>query len=123
DDQHGEDQRQPAIGDDQAARRDVGLHADEEEGQHAGNERGRRGIANGGRPVETAPGGRRGRGAALLALDLGAYGLDVRRRRRGVACGHQTFSTSGLPSSPEGRKMSTMARIENAATSLYSTVK
>lgn len=40
----------------------------------------------------------------------------------GFAMG-QTFSTSGLPSRPEGRKMSTMARIEKAATSLYSTVK
>ncbi len=31
----------------------------------------------------------------------------------------QTFSTSGRPSSPEGKKMSTSASIENAATSLY----
>ena len=29
-----------------------------------------------------------------------------------------TFSTSGRPSRPDGMKMSTMARIENAATSL-----
>ena len=35
----------------------------------------------------------------------------------------QTFSTSGLPSSPVGRKISTRTRIEKAATSLYSTVK
>ena len=35
----------------------------------------------------------------------------------------QTFSTSGRPSSPEGRKISTMARMEKAATSLYSSVK
>jgi hypothetical protein len=35
----------------------------------------------------------------------------------------QTFSTSGRPSRPVGRKISTMIRIENAATSLYSTEK
>ncbi len=34
-----------------------------------------------------------------------------------------TFSISGLPSRPVGRKMSTITRIENAATSLYSVVK
>jgi len=33
----------------------------------------------------------------------------------------QTFSTSGRPNRPVGRKISTMIRIENAATSLYST--
>src|SRR5262249_1006560 len=35
----------------------------------------------------------------------------------------QTFSTSGRPSRPVGRKMSTTIRIEKAATSLYSTEK
>ena len=35
----------------------------------------------------------------------------------------QTFSTSGRPSRPVGMKISTMIRIENAATSLYSTEK
>ena len=35
----------------------------------------------------------------------------------------QTFSISGLPSRPWGRKISTMASIEKAATSLYSTEK
>ena len=35
----------------------------------------------------------------------------------------QTFSTSGRPSRPVGRKISTMIRIEKAATSLYSTEK
>ncbi len=34
-----------------------------------------------------------------------------------------TFSTSGRPSSPDGMKISTMARMENAATSLYCAVK
>ena len=34
-----------------------------------------------------------------------------------------TFSTSGRPKMPVGRKMSTMMRIENAATSLYSIEK
>ncbi len=34
-----------------------------------------------------------------------------------------TFSTSGRPSRPVGKKISTMASIENAATSLYSMVK
>ena len=36
---------------------------------------------------------------------------------------HQTFSTSGLPSSPVGRKRRTRIRIPKAATSLYSTEK
>ena len=35
----------------------------------------------------------------------------------------QTFSTSGLPSRPVGRKIRTSTRIENAATSLYSALK
>ena len=35
----------------------------------------------------------------------------------------QTFSISGLPSRPVGRKISTSTRIENAATSLYSIEK
>ena len=35
----------------------------------------------------------------------------------------QTFSTSGRPSRPVGRKISTSTRIEKAATSLYSTEK
>src|SRR5581483_6652440 len=41
----------------------------------------------------------------------------------GLSQGTQTFSTSGRPSSPVGKKMRTMASIENAATSLYSMVK
>src|SRR5581483_6926565 len=41
----------------------------------------------------------------------------------GLSQGAQTFSTSGRPSSPVGKKMRTMASIENAATSLYSMVK
>ena len=47
-----------------------------------------------------------------------------RRRLRGGGVGGmlglmaQTFSTSGRPSRPDGRKISTMARIEKAATSL-----
>jgi hypothetical protein len=36
---------------------------------------------------------------------------------------HQTFSISGRPSRPEGRKIRTTMRIEKAATSLYSTEK
>ena len=44
-------------------------------------------------------------------------------RCAGLRQGAQTFSTSGRPSRPVGKKMSTMASIENAATSLYSMVK
>ena len=43
--------------------------------------------------------------------------------RRGCAHAGQTFSTSGRPSSPVGMKINTTIRIENAATSLYSTEK
>ena len=42
-----------------------------------------------------------------------ASGVDLRRRGHG-----QTFSTSGRPRMPEGMKISVMARIMNAATSL-----
>src|ERR1700736_5062467 len=49
------------------------------------------------------------------------------RRTFGRGCCHaparQTFSTSGRPRRPVGRKISTIIRIENAATSLYSTEK
>ena len=44
-------------------------------------------------------------------------------RFAGLGQGRQTFSTSGRPSSPVGKKMSTMASIEKAATSLYSMLK
>ena len=44
-------------------------------------------------------------------------------RCAGLRQGAQTFSTSGRPSRPVGKKMSTMASIEKAATSLYSMVK
>ena len=44
-------------------------------------------------------------------------------RCAGLRQGAQTFSTSGRPSRPVGKKISTMASIENAATSLYSMVK
>ena len=44
-------------------------------------------------------------------------------RFAGLRQGGQTFSTSGRPSRPVGKKMSTMASIEKAATSLYSMVK
>ena len=50
------------------------------------------------------------RGDAVLVLDLGAFGTEV-DRRCGVGHGH-TFSTSGRPRMPCGRKMSTIARIE-----------
>src|SRR5262249_21250861 len=43
--------------------------------------------------------------------------------RRSSAHAGQTFSTSGRPSSPVGMKIRTTIRIENAATSLYSTEK
>ncbi len=36
---------------------------------------------------------------------------------------HQTFSTSGRPKRPVGRKISTSTRMAKAATSLYSVVK
>src|SRR5207237_5676071 len=57
---------------------------------------------------EGAPGGARGL--------LGGGG-------RVHAGARQTFSTSGRPNRPVGRKISTMIRIEKAATSLYSTEK
>ena len=44
-------------------------------------------------------------------------------RCAGLSQGAQTFSTSGRPSRPVGKKMSTIASIEKAATSLYSMVK
>ena len=44
-------------------------------------------------------------------------------RCAGLRQGAQTFSTSGRPSRPVGKKMSTTASIANAATSLYSMVK
>ena len=43
-------------------------------------------------------------------------------RRRSARRAH-TFSTSARPSSPVGRKISTMTRMQNAATSLYWTLK
>ena len=60
-----------------------------------------------------------GGGDASFVFDLGADRFDVvgalklvRRSPR------QTFSTSGRPSRPEGRKISTIARMEKEATSL-----
>ena len=47
-------------------------------------------------------------------------GPALARHRPGIA---HTFSTSARPSMPVGRKISTTIRIENAATSLYSTAK
>ena len=44
-------------------------------------------------------------------------------RCAGLSQGAQTFSTSGRPSRPVGKKISTIASIEKAATSLYSMVK
>ena len=67
-------------------------------------------------------------GNMMLGAILDA-GVDVGRleplaeRCAGLRQGAQTFSTSGRPSSPVGKKISTMASIENAATSLYSMVK
>src|SRR4029077_12322376 len=50
--------------------------------------------------------------------------LGARRGRLGKHChGGQTFSTSGLPRRPCGRKINVIARMENAATSLYSMEK
>jgi hypothetical protein len=40
-----------------------------------------------------------------------------------TAMAPHTFSTSGRPRMPEGMKISTMARMEKAATSLYSMEK
>ena len=44
-------------------------------------------------------------------------------QERVIGVAPQTFSTSGRPRMPDGMKISTMARIENAATSLYSMEK
>ena len=44
-------------------------------------------------------------------------------RCAGLRQGAQTFSTSGRPSRPVGKKISTIASMEKAATSLYSMVK
>ncbi len=64
------------------------------------------------------------RAGALLVLNFGPFGAKVGSRLgRGRFRPCQTFSTSGRPSSPEGRKIRVMARIEKAATSLYSTEK
>src|SRR5690606_12787552 len=120
---HGIEQRQEPIADDQPPGRDVGVHADEEEREHAGEEcrlaRALQRLC----PVERLD-------IQGLRAGLPSFGERLRadwrrlcRRGCNVVRGHQTFSTSGLPSSPEGRKISTIARIEKAATSLYSTVK
>ena len=61
--------------------------------------------------------------------DGGEKGIDEGRleplaeRCAGLRQDAQTFSTSGRPSRPVGKKISTIASIENAATSLYSMVK
>src|SRR5690606_15631754 len=106
DDQDGREPERPAGRDGQPAGRDLGAQRKEEKAEHAGQQRRQRRI-----------------------LDRGGELLRVRReaprpvRSRNAGHGHHTFSTSGLPSSPEGRNISTMARIEKAATSLYSTLK
>src|SRR5690606_34806104 len=106
--EHQEVQRQPHAEDDgdrgepqppprrerEPARRDVGPEREEEEAEDRDQQGGDGGVAN------------RIRGTGACSVRHG-----------------QTLSTSGWPSRPEGRKMSTMARIEKAATSLYSTVK
>jgi hypothetical protein len=62
---------------------------------------------------------------AVGGRDVSARQRRVGGRRDGgrVDGRHQTFSTSGRPRIPEGMKVSTMARIEKAATSLYSIEK
>ena len=52
----------------------------------------------------------------LQRVDDDAAGLDP-------GDGVHTFSTSGEPSSPVGRKINTMTRMANTATSLYSMLK
>jgi hypothetical protein len=61
--------------------------------------------------------------------NAGEQGIDEGRleplaeRCAGLDQGAQTFSTSGRPSRPVGKKMSTIASMEKAATSLYSMLK
>ena len=61
----------------------------------------------------------RGGGDPFLVFDLRADGFDVFGACQFVDVRHdQTFSTSGRPSRPDGRKISTIASIEKDATSL-----
>ena len=118
-----EEEAHPAGGDHQTAGRDIGFQADEEEGQDTGEKGRDRRILQRALPVEILFRGRAVAGVALFTFHLRADRIDVGGRYSRFTRRHQTFSTSGLPSSPEGRKINTIARIENAATSLYSTVK
>ena len=75
--------------------------------------------------------------SVMSAVSAESLRAAARSKRLGTACSSaevlviagafmaapQTFSTSGRPRMPEGMKISTMARIENAATSLYSIEK
>ena len=76
----------------------VGLQADQQHEQAEGDERRRRALR------------------ASRAGDDVVRGL--RLRLQWLRPWAQTFSTSGRPSMPDGRKISTIARIEKAATSL-----
>ena len=71
--------------------------------------------------------------ASTASLSAAASGRPLRRCEGAVVIRNpvsapnrphlHTFSTSGRPRMPVGRKISTMIRIENAATSLYSIEK
>ena len=118
----------PAGVENKPARGDVAANGDEEERQQSDDGRRDGGFAQSLRDRKPHDGlGREGRlagGGIPLVFEL-ALGAD-RRGGGNVGCrchGDQTFSTSGRPSRPEGRKISVIARIENAATSLYSTEK
>src|SRR5690606_5824032 len=108
----------------EAAGRYFRAQADEEEAEHAGQQSGQAGVLE--RIVEIHGSLRRRRLESVGPIfreRLCAFGIVCRGRHVLVSGNHQTFSTSGLPSMPDGRNISTMARIEKAATSLYSTVK
>src|SRR6185295_3161034 len=105
----------PAMLEHQPALRRVGLEPDDRTHDRKGDERRQGDVDRNavGIGAGSCEGLRSGGPCALSFLCL--CGL---RRRHG-----QTFSTSGLPSRPCGRKMSTTASIAKAATSSYSTEK
>ncbi len=131
DDRHRCQEHGPAGVNGERAAWPVGRPAEEEQAERGGDQAGDEGVLQrrhdeglGGLPFLDV------RGLAPLRFAPGLhFPLLARRARIGrgaLRCGRghsQTFSTSGRPSRPEGRKISTMARMENAATSLYSMVK
>ena len=100
---HDGRERAEARGEDQRAGRSlVGANADQEHEQAERDQSRERGLLH--------RGGKCGRLAGLV----------VAQHARPLP---HTFSTSGRPKMPVGRKMSTMMRTQKAATSLYSIEK